>query len=198
MTYRLALRDVCIWRGGLPVIEHLDLDLEAGGALLLSGCNGAGKTTLLRTLAGLLRPRSGTIRLGGETLADAPPRGWLGHADALKPALTACENLAFAACHHRDRNAAIEAALARLDLAALAEMPARMLSAGQRRRLALARLSLSPARLWLLDEPSVGLDAVSVARLGALLTDHRAAGGMIVASSHVALPLPGAAGLVLG
>ncbi|MBB3172485.1 heme exporter protein A [Endobacter medicaginis] len=182
----------------MPVIEHLDLDLEAGGALLLSGCNGAGKTTLLRTLAGLLRPRSGTIRLGGETLADAPPRGWLGHADALKPALTACENLAFAACHHRDRNAAIEAALARLDLAALAEMPARMLSAGQRRRLALARLSLSPARLWLLDEPSVGLDAVSVARLGALLADHRAAGGMIVASSHVALPLPGAAGLVLG
>lgn len=198
MTYRLALRDVCIWRGGAPVIAHLDLDLDPGEAVLLGGRNGAGKTTLLRMLAGLLPARSGRILLGGVPLDQAPPRGWLGHDDALKPMLTARENLLFAACRHRDPEAAIATALEGFDLADLAELPARLLSAGQRRRLALARLGLSAATLWLLDEPSVGLDAASVGRLGALLARHRAGGGLVIASSHVPLPLPDARELRLG
>src|SRR6185312_292411 len=112
----------------------------------------------------------------------------LGHQDALKPGLTAAENLAFAA---RLSGRSVAAALAALDLEALAELPARMLSAGQKRRLALARVSLSVAPLWLLDEPTLGLDDPAVERLGTLLARHRDGGGMIVAATHVALPLAG-------
>ncbi len=181
-------------RGERLVFHAVSFDLPEGGALILSGRNGAGKSTLLRVLAGLTRPASGRLLWDGEdALADRAAHGarvaLLGHQDALKPGLTAAENLAFAA---RLSGRKVEDALVALGIEDLADLPARMLSAGQKRRLALARVSLSAAPLWLLDEPTLGLDEAAIARLGALLARHRAAGGMVVAATHVGLPLPGA------
>ena len=181
-------------RGERLVFRDVGFALKRGGALILSGRNGAGKTTLLRLLAGLLRPDAGRLLWdNADALADrvehAGRVALLGHQDALKPGLTAVENLAFAA---RLSGRPISAALAELDLEDLADLPARMLSAGQRRRLALARVSLSRAPLWLLDEPTLGLDHTAVERLGAMLARHRDLGGMIVAATHVSLPLSGA------
>ena len=149
---------------------------------------------MLRLLAGLARAEAGHLWWNGaDVLSDRTEHGrrvaLLGHQDALKPGLTAAENLAFAA----DLSGRpVEGALAALGLADLADIPARMLSAGQKRRLALARVSLSGAPLWLLDEPAPGLDDAAIQQLGVLLARHRASGGMIAASTHVALPLPGA------
>ncbi|MCC7272450.1 MAG: ATP-binding cassette domain-containing protein, partial [Alphaproteobacteria bacterium] len=125
---------------------------------------------------------------------------WLGHADALKPPLTARENVAFWAslAGAPDPAAAALAALERLALGPLADTPARWLSQGQRRRVALARLAAVPAPLWLLDEPTVGLDADAVAAVEALLALHRAAGGIAVVATHVPIALPGAATLMMG
>lgn len=181
-------------RGERLVFAGVSFDLPAGGALILSGRNGAGKSTLLRVLAGLTRPASGQLLWdGADALADRVAHGarvaLLGHQDALKPGLSAAENLAFAASLS---GRSIPDALTALGLEDLAELPARMLSAGQKRRLALARVSLSRAPLWLLDEPTLGLDEASIGQLGALLARHRAAGGMVVAATHVGLPLPGA------
>jgi heme exporter protein A len=135
---------------------------------------------------------------GRDALADSAAQvarvAFLGHRDAVKPGLTVAENLRFAARLGGFDAAAALAALALEDLAAL---PARMLSAGQSRRLALARVMLSPAPLWLLDEPTLGLDAASVDRLAGLLAAHRARGGVVVAATHLPLPLPGAATLLL-
>ena len=166
--------------------------VSPGGALLLLGPNGAGKSTLLRVLAGLLRPDAGTVRWNGDEAAGRV--AFLGHQDAVKPGLTVWENLALhAQVAGQDRRAA----LASMGLEALSELPGRMLSAGQRRRLALARLVLSAAPIWLLDEPTLGLDAASVGRLGDALALHRAAGGVVVAATHLDLPLPGAETLKL-
>jgi heme exporter protein A len=146
---------------------------------------------LLRLLAGLVRPEFGRLLWHGEdALADRTEHGrrvaLLGHQDALKPGLTVAENLAFAAALS---GRPVRRALTGLDLLDLAELPVRMLSAGQKRRVALARISLSAAPLWLLDEPTPGLDEPAVALLGALLARHRDDGGMIVAATHVSLPL---------
>jgi heme exporter protein A len=179
-------------RGERLVFQDLSFAVPEGGALILSGRNGAGKSTLLRLLAGLARPEAGRLLWNdADALSDRAEHGLrvalLGHQDALKPSLTATENLAFAA---RLSGRKIDAALADMDLGDLAELPTRMLSAGQKRRLALARVSLSVAPLWLLDEPASGLDDPAVERLGALLARHRLGGGMIVAATHVPLPLP--------
>lgn len=203
----LEARDLACLRGERAVFAGLSFRLDAGGALLLVGANGAGKSSLLRLLAGLLRPEAGQLLWDGQdALADRAAHAarlrYLSHQDALKPALTARENLAFFA---RLWGGEVDAALAALDLLPLAELPARVLSSGQKRRLALARLALgmppagSPpdAPLWLLDEPTVGLDAASVERLGLLLARHRAAGGMVLAATHLPLPLPGAGELRL-
>ena len=181
-------------RGERVIFAGLSFRLEAGGALLLVGANGAGKSTLLRLLAGLLAPAEGRLLWDGEdALADRAGHAArlrdLSHQDALKPALTARENLDFFA---RLWGGETDTALEALGLAPLADLPARVLSSGQKRRLALARLALAPAALWLLDEPTVGLDAASVERLGALLARHRDAGGMVLAATHLPLPLPGA------
>ncbi|RYJ00587.1 MAG: heme ABC exporter ATP-binding protein CcmA [Acetobacteraceae bacterium] len=181
-------------RGERAIFAGLSFRLEAGGALLLVGANGAGKSTLLRLLAGLLAPAEGRLLWNGEdVLADraghAARLRYLSHQDALKPALTARENLGFFA---QLWGGEADAALETLGLAPLADLPARVLSSGQKRRLALARLALAPAALWLLDEPTVGLDAASVARLGGLLARHRASGGMVLAATHLPLPLPDA------
>ncbi len=190
---RLVADAVSVFRGERLVLDRVGLAVPAGGALLLLGANGAGKSTLLRALAGLKRLDGGRVLFDGQE--DRAGRlAYLGHQDGIKPGLTAAENLGFAA---RVSGGDVGAALDALGLAALAGLPARMLSAGQKRRLALARLVVSAAPLWLLDEPTLGVDAGSVAVFGSLLAAHRAAGGVVVAATHLPLPLPDAAELVL-
>jgi heme exporter protein A len=190
----LEARNLACLRGERVVFAGLSFALAPGEALLLTGANGAGKSSLLRLLAGLLAPAEGALLWAGvDALADRASHAarlrYLGHGDALKPALTAAENLTFYA---RLWGGEVAAALEALGLAPLADLPARVLSAGQRRRLGLARLALAPAPLWLLDEPTTGLDAASVERLGGLCAAHRAGGGTVVAATHLPLPLPGA------
>jgi heme exporter protein A len=196
----LRAEGLAAFRGERLVLRDLSFAVEAGGALLLLGPNGSGKSTLLRLLAGLKRPDAGTIAWDGADVADdagahAARVAYLGHQDAVKPGLTTSENLRFAA---RLSGGDIAGALDAVDLAPLADLPARMLSAGQRRRLALARLALSRAPLWLLDEPTLGLDDRAVARFGTLLAAHRAGGGIVVTATHLPLPLEGADALRLG
>jgi heme exporter protein A len=185
---------VSCFRGDRLVLDHVSAAVPAGGALLLLGPNGAGKSTLLRALAGLKRLDGGQIRFDG-TPDYAGQAAYLGHQEAIKPGLSVLENLGFAASIGGGDPLA---ALASVGLDRLAALPARMLSAGQKRRLALARLSLLRAPLWLLDEPTVGLDTAAIDRFGAALAAHRAAGGVVVAATHVDLPLPDAATLTLG
>lgn len=187
----LEARDLACLRGDRVVFAGLSFALPAGAALLLTGANGAGKSTLLRILAGLLRPAEGAVVWQGADVAADPAAHagrlrYLSHQDALKPALTVAENLDFFA---RLWGGEVVPALAAMALAPLSDLPARVLSSGQKRRLALARLALAPAPLWLLDEPTTGLDAASVERLGPLLAAHRARGGIVVAATHIPLPL---------
>jgi heme exporter protein A len=189
------------FRGERLVFRDLTFHLRRGGALLLLGANGSGKSTLLRMLAGLLRPAAGSLFWNGaDVFADlaghGPQVGYLGHQEAIKPGLTVAENLRFAAATGVGRQA-VPAALEALHLSRFADLPARLLSAGQRRRLALARLTLLGAKLWLLDEPTLGLDSASVERLGLILAEHRTSGGTVVAATHLDLPLPGAEALDL-
>jgi len=195
----LQAAGLAAFRGERLVFRDLAFSVAAGGALLLTGPNGSGKSTLLRLLAGLLRPAAGQLSWNGENaLADLPAHArrvvYVGHQDAVKPGLTAAENLRFAA---RLAGGSEADALAAVGLVELADLPVRMLSAGQRRRLALSRLALSPAPLWLLDEPTLGLDTASVERFGGLLAAHRTLGGIAIAATHLPLPLPGAKELPL-
>jgi heme exporter protein A len=195
----LQATGLAAFRGERLVFRDLDFTVAAGGALLLTGPNGSGKSTLLRLLAGLLGPAAGTLTWdGADALADLPAHArrvaYLGHQDAVKPALTAVENLRFAA---RLSGGAVGTALAAVGLQDLADLPTRMLSAGQRRRLALARLALSQAQLWLLDEPTIGLDRASVQRFGAMLEAHRASNGLMIAATHLPLPVGDARELAL-
>ena len=195
----LQAAGLAAFRGERLVFRDLDFAVAAGGALLLTGPNGSGKSTLLRLLAGLLQPAAGTLTWDGDdALADLPAHArrvaYVGHQDAVKPGLTVAENLHFVA---RLTGGRVTAALEAIGLEELADLPARMLSAGQKRRLALARLALSHAALWLLDEPTLGLDAASIERFGAMLAEHRAAGGMLVAATHLPLPVSGAVELQL-
>ncbi|WP_299440023.1 heme ABC exporter ATP-binding protein CcmA [uncultured Rhodospira sp.] len=194
---------VCI-RGERIVFAQLDFALAPGEALLLLGPNGSGKSSLLRLMAGLLRPAAGALAWNdGPVRAD--PEGhharvrYVGHTDTIKPVLTARENLAFWAkvCAadgetRADLDARVDAALGRLDLTRLADVPGRMLSAGQKRRLNLARLLAAPAPLWLMDEPTTALDKGSVATLEGIMAEHRAGGGMIALSTHLDVNLPAA------
>jgi len=177
-------------RGGRLIFEGVDLRVATGGALLVNGANGAGKSSLLRPLARPLAPAAGRVRNPFRT-------AYLGHDNALKPDRSLGQEIGFWArldggC---DR---VDAALDRFDLAALVDVPVRVLSSGQKRRAALARTWASGARLWLLDEPNVGLDAANVDRLAAACADHRADGGLIVAATHVPIGLEGAGLLTLG
>lgn len=189
MTALLQAANLIGGRGGHRLFGPLDVTLPSGGALLVRGPNGVGKSTLLRIFAGLLEPMGGVMR------ASAAFR-YLGHHDAVKPALTVGENLVFWRRFHG--TGASDAALAAVGLERLAATPARYLSAGQRRRLALARVLDPAAAIWLLDEPTNGLDAASIASLESALARHRASGGAVVAATHAALALPDARSLELG
>jgi heme exporter protein A len=190
---RLVADSISVFRGDRLVLDRLCFTVPAGAALLLLGPNGAGKSTLLRAVAGLKRLDGGRVLFDGtdDFLGQV---AYLGHQDGIKPGLTAAENLAFAS---RISGQPAAPALEALGLAPLAALPARMLSAGQKRRLALARLSVSGAALWLLDEPTLGVDTASVAAFGAILATHRQAGGLVVAATHLPLPLPDAVELRL-
>jgi len=168
-------------RGGVPVLEGVGFTLAAGEALLLTGRNGAGKTTLLRTVAGLQPPLAGSLEVAEGEIAYAS------HADGIKPTLTVEENLRFWARIFGRRE--IDGALDAFDLAALADRQGRDLSAGQKRRLGLARLLVTGRRLWLMDEPTASLDTASAGLVAAALSRHLAAGGAALIATHLALDL---------
>ncbi len=191
---RIEASDIAVERGGRRVLSGLSFALDAGECLLVTGPNGAGKSTLLRAMAGLLPLRSGTLSHTPDS--DAPlaeQAHFVGHADALKGSLTVAENLTFLAAMLRTGEAgcSVEGSLAALGLARLADLPASYLSAGQKRRVALARLLVARRPLWLLDEPSTALDRAAQGMLGKIMAAHRADGGLIVAATHASLGIDG-------
>ena len=191
----------CI-RGERPVFSGVSFRIERRGALTLVGPNGAGKSSLLRILAGLLKRAGGTLSWDDTPVDDdwAAHRSrlhYVGHLDAVKPTLTVAENLDGWA-RFRGAVRAAPDALATLGIEDLADVPGRFLSAGQRRRLALARVLATPAPLWLLDEPTVTLDADATARVAAMMAAHRADGGMVIVATHGELALDGTQRLDLG
>jgi heme exporter protein A len=202
----LAAVDLACRRGERLVFAGLSFRLAAGGALVLRGANGSGKTSLLRLLAGLIAPAAGRLTWG-ETPIDDDLAGhrarllYVGHQDAVKPGLTPRETLDFWAalrgCGIRRRASILDAALSAFALEPVADWPCRWLSAGQRRRLALARLSVMPAPLWLLDEPFTALDHDNQDRLERAITGHRAAGGRVVLATHLSIEIGSAVGIEL-
>lgn len=197
---RLEASGLALERGGRLLFQDIDFAVAGGETLVVTGPNGAGKSSLLRVVAGLLSPTAGTIRLAGGD--EEAPHGaklhYLGHQDAVKPALSVAEALGFWATFLGGTRARLDEALDAVGLLALADLPSAYLSAGQRRRLALARLIAAPRPLWLLDEPTAALDAAAERRLGSLITDHVSRGGIVVAATHAALPVSEPRRLALG
>lgn len=194
---RLEVHKLHLWRGDRHLLRGLSFALESGTALQLLWPNGTGKTSLLRCLAGFLHAEEGEIRWNGRPVrADRDAFHWdlayLGHDTALKADLTAIENLRFSCALRAPRSVAeLQAALAAVGLAKIdPRQPVRSLSAGQQRRVALVRLSLWNAKLWLLDEPASNLDAAGQAILEALLKSHLESGGAAILATHHALTLP--------
>jgi heme exporter protein A len=191
---QLVAEDLVIDRGGRRVIDGLSFAVASTEALVLSGANGSGKTTLLRTLAGFIRPARGSIRLDGGDGEQTPAEQAhvVGHANAVKSSLTVAENLAFWADYLGQGlviSERIETALRHFGLDDLGEFPAAYLSAGQKRRLGLARLLAADRPVWLLDEPTVSLDTASTERLVAAVNDHTKSGGIAVVATHLPLAL---------
>jgi heme exporter protein A len=185
-------------RGDRTVFAGLGFELGASELLVLRGANGSGKTSLLRMIAGLIEPAAGRLALEGG-LPDtgiAQQCHFVGHQDALKPALTARENLGFWGEFLGGGDVA--AGLAAFDLTAIAGAQAGLLSAGQKRRLALSRLALVPRVLWLLDEPTVGLDSASQNRLVDLMTAHLGGGNLMIVATHVDIGLDAARTIDMG
>ena len=189
----LSGTDLACVRAGLPVFRDVSFAIGAGQALLVTGPNGSGKTTLLRLIAGLIRPTQGQVALAGldPEASIGEEAHYLAHQDALKPSLTVAENLGFWS-RFMGPPASPETALAAVRLDSLAGLPAAYLSAGQRRRLSLARLLAVYRPIWLLDEPTAALDADGQASLAQIMRDHLASGGIIVAATHGPLGIDGA------
>ncbi len=188
---RLDVVGLEVQRGDRRLFTGLDFSIESGELLHVRGPNGSGKTTLLRALCGLLLPQAGEIRWNGEAirrLGEEFTRNviYLGHLNGIKHELTGLENLRVAATLDGDRveDAALWQALAHIGLAGFEDLPTLVLSQGQKKRVALARLMLTSARLWILDEPFVALDTRAVALLETLLVDHVARGGLLIMTTH--------------
>jgi len=192
---KVRIEDFALSRGDRLLFQGFNLELRAGRATALRGRNGAGKTSLLRAVAGLIRPRAGLVTFeGSDGLIEAEEARaaglhLMGHQDGLKPGRLAREEFAFQARWCVGDEAGIARATLALDLGRIGELEVRKLSAGQRRRLALGRLIAAPRSLWLLDEPFAPLDADHRARFGALMSEHLAAGGLILAAVHDPLPI---------
>jgi heme exporter protein A len=203
---QLVAENLNVIRGARIIIADVSLSVAAGESLLLTGPNGSGKTTLLRTIAGFLQPESGSVRLeGGDSELDIGQQcHYVGHLSGTKSALTVAANLAFWAEYlggsdpHLSTPVRVSAALERFGLEPLADIPAGFLSAGQRRRLGLARILLARRPVWLLDEPTASLDTASTALLAEVVTAHVAGGGILVAATHLPLGIEGAKHLRLG
>ena len=189
---RLSGRDIRCVRGGREVFSSLDFEASSGEALAVVGPNGSGKTSLLRLIAGVLAPAGGSIALeGGEdelTLAELSH--YLGHRDPLKPALSVSENLRFWRDFLGGMTSDPAESLAVVELDHAARLPAAYLSAGQRRRLSIARLLTVQRPVWLLDEPTNALDTAGQKLFATLMGDHLARGGLIVAATHAPLGVP--------
>lgn len=191
----LDIAGLSLSRGGRRLVEGLSFSVRAGEATALTGPNGSGKTTLLRAIAGLVRPDAGAIAFStAQGPVEAEPARMsalhlLGHQDGLKPSRTSGEELSFQARWCGGDEASVAAAIERLGLGPLLALETRKLSAGQRRRLALARLVAAPRSLWLLDEPLAPLDAERRRLVGDLMAEHLQGGGMILAAAHDPLPV---------
>ena len=199
-TAGLAAHSISCQRGGRLIFRSLSFRLLPGEALLVTGPNGAGKTSLLRQIAGLLPLAGGELRLDGAGPDAALPElcHYVGHASAVKTSLSVGENLAFWADFLDGDRTALKRALAAFGLAQLADLRAGLLSAGQKRRLALSRLFAAPRPIWLLDEPQSSLDAASLKLLDAAIKTHLDTGGIAVVATHVPLKAKFAHQLALG
>jgi heme exporter protein A len=189
MEMRLSGRGVRCVRGGREIFSALDFEARAGAAIAVTGPNGCGKTSLLRLVAGLLTMAAGSIDLeGGEAELTLPEQAhYLGHRDAIKPALSVLENLSFWQDFLGGGGSDAAQGLKRVGLDHAANLPAAYLSAGQRRRLSIARLLAAPRPIWLLDEPTSALDAAGQDLFAGLMGDHLAGGGLILAATHLPL-----------
>ncbi len=189
---RLNAVDLACYRGGRDVFSGVSFAVSSGEALTVTGRNGAGKSSLLRLVIGLLRLAAGRLTLegGDPELSIAEQAHYLGHQDALKTSLSVAENLRFWAGYLGAKSIDISAPLGAVGLAPLAGLPAAYLSAGQRRRLSIARLIAVPRPIWLLDEPASTLDAMAALRLTDLMQAHLGGGGVILAASHGPIGLP--------
>jgi len=196
---QLTVEELVVRRGGREVIGGLSFKLGQGEGLLLTGPNGAGKTTLIRAIAGLLRADGGGVRLEGAAEPEevGPNCHLIGHQNGVKASMTVAENLAFWSRFLGD-GSGVEAALERLGLLDIEDLPAGYLSAGQKRRLGLARLLVAKRPLWLLDEPTVSLDAASTKILAGMVAEHVTGGGMAIAATHIALGIAAMRELKLG
>ncbi|MGQ4273648.1 heme ABC exporter ATP-binding protein CcmA [Terrihabitans sp. B22-R8] len=197
---RLIVDCIAVERGERLVLDEVSLKVEPGEALVVTGPNGAGKSTLLRALAHLLPLDKGRIELGGMSEESLPAEHihLLGHADGAKSALTSLENLAAWIGILGGGGIDAERALKTVGIGHAADLPAAMLSAGQRRRLAMARLLACQRPIWLLDEPATALDTDGLARLATLVAAHRSEGGLVVAATHSDLGWPDLRHMVLG
>ena len=206
MTLSLIGNNLTCTRGDTVVFTSLDFSVEPGGALIVRGANGSGKSSLLRLAGGYLAPTEGELRRDGVLVSEEPERHltrlhYVGHLDALKPAFTAAENLTFWSrlfSGEAVSAASISLALDRMGLSALSDLPTHYLSAGQRRRLALARLVAIARPLWLLDEPTASLDDAGSQTLVDLIAEHRSGGGMVIAAVHGGLAVPDVTTVQLG
>ncbi len=189
-----------VMRGSRLILRDVSFEIAGGEALTLSGPNGAGKTTLLRALAGFLPPLSGRIGVSGgvEDRSVGEQCHFVGHLNGIKPALSVAENLEFFANFLGGQAAMAGRAAETLGLSDLEDIPAALLSAGQKRRLGLARLLCTERPVWLLDEPAVSLDTASLDILSAMVTAHLSAGGIVAAATHTPLGWPNAKTLDLG